>query len=376
MTKVNRRKFIKTTASASAAFTLLPYSCKIIESPFSNKNLNLKEVRNTIGRHLNHILDKDGPYGSYRIGLKQRPDLYSSCDVAQIRTIWGEDLHQSLSEKQRTEWADHINSYIQKHQWDGSYFDRLGHSPLHGNGMTIGALGVLGGKQALPVKLYDKFNSPEKVISWLENINWARQWSASHLFWGGIHCYSMSKHCTEDWLNTVFDWLDRNLDEKTGWWRKGIAHDDIHQALGGSAHILPIYQHKNREFPFPERVIDSVLAMQLPNKRWLQREGNPDLMHYLELDALYALKYMQELVPYYRKSDIEHSVYKYGLEVIKYWKNEQEALLAMHPHRLLSAVAIFGLLQYHLPEMFYDDRQWTDIFSDIRFYRTDLVERL
>ena len=31
-------------------------------------------------------------------------------------------------------------------------------------------------------------------------------------------------------------------------------------------HIIPIYQHHNVEFPFPERVIDSVLDLQLPER--------------------------------------------------------------------------------------------------------------
>jgi len=371
--KIKRRKFLKNVASASTVVAMFPFPDQRLFHRSRDKKLNLEGVRNTIGRHLERILDKEGPYGSYRMRLKKRPDLYSSCDVAQIRAIWGGDLKTSLSDKKRKEWIAHINSF--QNRKDGSYFDRYGHSALHANGMTIGALGVLGGKQAFPVELYDAFNTTDNVVPWLEKINWTRQWGASHLFWGGIHCYSMSKKCEDEWLDVVFDWLDQNLDEKSGWWRKGVATDDRHQHLGGSVHILPIYQHKGRDFPYPERVIDSVLALQLPNKRWLERKGS-GFMHYLELDALYALKYMQQLAPNYRKGEIKKAVYEYGMKVIEYWRNGQEDLLGRHPHRILSAVGTFGLLQHHLPEMFYDDRQWSDIFSDLRFYRTDFVERL
>jgi hypothetical protein len=369
----SRRNFIKVTVAGAIAATI-PLSAKS-SYVFSEKvKLNLDVVRDVVSVHLDKILDKNGPYGSYRPATKQRPDLYSSCDVAQIRTIWGEDLENTLSENQRFEWISHINSFADK--TDGSYFDRFGHSKLHANGMTIGALGALGGKQKYPVKLYDEFNTPEKVIPWLEQINWANQWSASHNFWGGIHCFSMSKNCTYGWLNVVFEWLNNNLDENFGWWRKGTIYSDRHQPLGGSVHILPVYEHKKRIFPYPEKVIDSVLALQLPNKRWLNRDRRSDqsYMHYLELDALYALKYMQKLAPYYRKDNIQKAVFEYGKNVIDYWNNKQTELLAMHPHRILSAIGIFGLLQYHLPEMFYDEVQWTDIFSDKQFYRTDLVE--
>ena len=373
MRKQSRRSFVK-TASTGALASTLPFSAKEFWFSPAQRQLNLNEVRKSVGAQLNNILDKKGPYGSYRMGIKQRPDLYSACDVAQIRTIWGEDLQQTLSEAQRSEWVSHINSFADRS--DGSYFDRFGLSKLHANGMTIGALGVLGGQQKYPVKLYDDFNSSRNVIPWLESIDWSRQWSASHQFWGGIHCFSMSKSCEKSWLDVVFEWLNKNLDEKTGWWKKGVPHSDRHQPLGGSVHILPVYEHKDRIFPCPEQVIDSVLELQLPSKRWLDRGKLSDkyYMSYLELDALYALKYMQTLEPAYRKDDIQKAAIDYGLEVIDYWKNGMDEVLSMHPHRILAAIGTFGLLQHHLPEMFFDDVRWTDIFSDRRFYRTDQVE--
>ena len=370
----SRRKFLK-TASTGVLTATFPISYKNVWFTRTVLKLDLTAVRDAVGIYLDRILDSEGPYGSYRQGIRQRPDLYSACDVAQIRTIWGEDLQQTLSEEQRSEWVFHINSFADR--TDGSYFDRYGHSKLHANGMTIGALGVLGGQQKYLVQLYDEFNSTRTVIPWLENIDWSKQWSASHLFWGGIHCYSMSKNCDEAWLDVVFEWLNKNVDEKTGWWRKGVPHFDLHQPLGGSVHILPVYEHKGRTFPYPERVIDSVLELQLPSKRWLDRGREPArtyYMSYLELDALYALKYMQTLAPQYRKDDIRKAVAGYGEEVIEYWKNAKDEVLSMHPHRILAAIGTFGLLQHHLPEMFYDDVKWTDIFSDRRFYRTDLVE--
>ena len=61
---------------------------------------------------------------------------------------------------------------------------RLRHHPLHANGMVVGALGVLGGRQPAPVRLYDEFNSVDRVEAWLERLDWAGQWRASHHFWG------------------------------------------------------------------------------------------------------------------------------------------------------------------------------------------------
>lgn len=359
---MQRRTFLRSTAGLAAA-ALLP----------KRASLPLAVVRETINQHLERLLDAAGPYGSYRSGVGKRPDFYAACDVAQMRAVMGEDLAQTLTERQRTEWVGHLNSFANRYRRDGSYEDTFGHSPLHANGMVIGALGVLGGKQAFPNRLYEPFDTPEKAAPWLETIDWAAQWTASHLFWGGMHCFSLSHTCTEAWREAVFAWLDANLDERTGWWRKGVPHADRHQPLGGSVHILPVYEHHGRTFPYPERLVDSVLALQLPNGRWLQTT-DVNRMSYLELDALYALKFAGRQVPHYRRDAVQRAVGRYAEGVLAYWQTHRDALLALHPHYLLAAVGTFGLLQHFLPEQFPDTRPWSDIFSDRRFYRTDAVE--
>ena len=142
------------------------------------------------------------------------------------------------------------------------------------------------------MQLYAAFDRPETVGPWLASLDWSGAWRTSHLFWGGVHCFSFSARAGADWLTAAFAWLEANLDPATGWWRAGTPHADRHQGLGGAAHLLPLFAHHGRRFPFPERVIDSVLGMQLPDGRWLDARDGPErlhVMHYLELDALYAL---------------------------------------------------------------------------------------
>lgn len=373
---MDRRAFLSQSMTAPllgaslslGAFSLPPFAS-------ARRGVDLSRVRDRITSWYESLLDRGGPYGCYRGGFRKRPDLYSACDMAILRTIMGEDLTRSLKDEQRTEWIDHINSYANPRLRDGSYFDTHGHSLLHANGMVIGALGALGGKQRYPVKLYDDFREIEQIGPWLEKIDWARQWGASHLFWGGIHCFSMSSTCSQQWRDTVIDWLNGNIDEETGWWRKGIPHSDRHQPLGGSVHILPIYQHHGYDFPWPGAVIDSVLDLQLPAGRWLE-SSSIHVMGYLELDALYALSYMSSLVPDHRKGDIMAAVGRYAALVTDYWSAHWRDLLTLHPHQVLAAVGTFGLLQHFLPQDFPDDRTWTDIFSDVRFYNTAGIEVL
>lgn len=326
----------------------------------------LDEVRAAVLDHCASLQDRDGRTGAYRIAPGQRTDLYSSCDVAIMRTIMGEDLGTSLGDTARREWIDHVNSFAFGRS-DGSYGDRYGHSPLHANGMVVGALGPLGGRQAGPNRLYDPFDRADKVAAWLESVDWARQWMASHLFWGGLHCFSFSNRCDGVWRDAVFDWLDAELDRETGWWRRGIPHSDRHQPLGGSVHILPLYEHHDRPFPCPERAIDSTLALQRADGRWLDREGTTPL-EYLELDALYLLRFLGDAVPDYRRNDIDAALDRYITLVSRTWTERRDSIVAQHPHRILAAVGVFGLLQQHRPDQFPDSARWTDIFSDRRLY--------
>lgn len=332
--------------------------------------MNLREVRSVFIDHLETLRDRDGPFGSYRGGPGWRTDLYASLDVVLMRAVMGEDFSTTLTSVERRAWAVHINSFQKP---DGTFTDVFTHhSQLHAHGMVIGALSALGESMRYPHTLYAPFANPNNVPGWLEKIDWAEQWSASHLFWGGMHCYSMSSACPIAWKEIVFNWLDDHLDRDTGWWAKGIPHTDRHQALGGSAHILPIYQHHQHAFPAPERLIDSVLAMQLPDARWLNTPGHYPVS-YLELDALYALKLAGDIAPEYRAGEIRDAVHRFGQTVAAAWSNRRAELLNEHPHILLGLVGTFGLLQQHLPDDYTDSAAWTDIFSDPQLYRTDIA---
>lgn len=364
--RLSRRTFLL----AAAGTTLVGLCSVAADAPDSkggNRVMELARIRRDALAYAEALRVPDSPCGVYRMKEGLDPAhyaLYASCDVANMRSIMGEDLQKTLTPVQREQWIAHINSFAQS---DGTYASRYhGHSAEHANGMVIGALGALGGRQKHPVRLYDAFDSVAEVGPWLEKVDWQRQWGGSHLFWGGMHCFSLSRYCTPEWRTAVFDWLDANLDPKTGWWRKGVAPADPNQPLGGGAHIWPIYQHHNRRFPLPERVIDSILALQKADGSWLSY-GN-----YLDLDALYGLTYMSSLAPGHRRADILEAARRHGRGLVAKWP----AMLARKPtlHVLLGEVGAFGLLQQLLPEAYVDSARWTDIFSDPRLYLTRQVE--
>ncbi|MEX2171742.1 MAG: LamG-like jellyroll fold domain-containing protein [Pirellulales bacterium] len=331
--------------------------------------VDLATIRPQFESHMEARRLQTQPYGQYKMRATDvGPSNYATLDVALSRTIMGENFDTSLTEQQRSEWISHIQSYANP---SGTYSDTFGHSQLHANGMTIGALGPLGGKQLYPVgSQYAPFNDPAEVPAYLQNnIDWSNQWSSSHQFWGGLHMYSQSSLATPEWTDAVFDWLDARVDPNTGWWITGDQPSSNTQGLGGGAHIWPIYEHFGHAFPEPERIIDRILGMQVASGRF---GGNNS--GYMDLDALYGLKYMRTLAPAYRTAEIEEAARDFGT-----WINGSiSGFLGGNPtmHEVLAKVGAFGLLNQLRPDLFPDSTgtQWTDIFTDPKLYLTAEVE--
>jgi hypothetical protein len=157
-----------------------------IDAPAAAETVSLPEIRRQVLAYVETAQVPGKPLGFYRDrpGTTNPPSLYAACDVAHIRTVMGEDLQRTLTAAQRQAWIDHINSFARP---DGTYGPAIGgHTSHHANGMVIGALGALGGQQLRPVQLYDAFDTSEEVGSWLETVDWRKQWGGSHLFWGGM----------------------------------------------------------------------------------------------------------------------------------------------------------------------------------------------
>ncbi len=343
--------------------TLAP--CALAQDPI----IDLATVRPQFEAFFESRRITDGPYGQYRMTAAGTvPSYYGSLDVALSRAIMGEDLFSSLSAQQRSEWIAHLHTFAHP---DGTYDNDIGHHQLHRNGMTIGGLGVLGGKQLYPATpLYAPFDQPQEVATYLAgNINWASQWSESHKFWGGLHMYSQSSVATPEWNDAVFDWLDDHIHPTLGWFANGSQVPTNIQGLGGGAHIWPIYEHLGHDFPEPELVIDRILEMQVASGRF---GGNNS--GYMDLDALYGLKYMRSLAPQYRVAEIDQAVETFGT----WLTGSLPGFLGSNPnlHETLSKVGAFGLLNQLAPELFPDSTgaRWTDIFTDQSLYQTAAVE--
>ena len=331
-------------------------------------SINLSNIRQQILEIIEGRRDKEGPPGCYRWLPGSRTNLYASLDAAITLCVMGIDVN-FLPDETRLGWIEHINSYADDVTGDGRYKDIIPrHSYSHANGMVIGALGYLGGRQVYPVNFYSDFNTPGKILNWLENVNWPKQWSSG--FWGGPMMYSTSKACTTEWIDAVFGWLNKSLDPLTGMWKKGVEPAGKYHPLGGFVHIYPIYELHGRPFKYPDKVINSVLELQMDNGRWY----DGDAFSYLDMDALYAYVAMLK-VSDKKRSEVRESALKYGSFLTDLIK-QKDIYDTITMHGILALASSFGCLNQLLPDIYYDSTPWSDIFGARMFYRTDLVEIL
>ena len=328
--------------------------------------LDLGQIRRHMDAYAQAHLDRDGRYGSYRKLPRERCDLYASTDMAIARTIMGEDL-RALPQEQRAEWI--ARTSIER---TGAIPIRSGTPPCTPTAWSSARWAHWAAGKSIPAGSTTISAGPNRS---------PRGWSASigcangppPTGSGGMLCYSFSKSCTQEWKDAVRQWLLDNSDEATGYWRKGVVPGDRHQALGGFVHIVPIFEHQGWAHPYLERAVDSVLALQLPDGPWFSGKA-VFCATYLDLDALYVLAYAQRTMPDYRGTDIRLACRRYLSAILRDYASHGDALYGQHPHHILAAVGVFGLLQQLLPDMVRDDRAWTDIFSDRRFYQTEAVE--
>ena len=150
----------------------------------------------------------------------------------------------------------------------------------HSTGMVINTLPMLGAQLSRPVK---KTGDPspmsrEQIVAWLE----ARSWKQNAWGAGGVVGQLMARHRAavgmlnsdreDDFMNTVYDWLEANQDPTTGLWGPDRG-GEVYRAMCG-LHCVSIgtYYKPGRPLPRPERVIDSTLSLQVADG-WFYGDG-------------------------------------------------------------------------------------------------------
>jgi hypothetical protein len=86
----------------------------------------------------------------------------------------------------------------------------------------------------------------EKATLWafLDDLDWSQPWSTSHRPAGVAAAMLNAEAAPREWFDWFFEWFDREVNPKTGMWKKGAvlpAHRPAFDFVGGAFHIHFIY---------------------------------------------------------------------------------------------------------------------------------------
>lgn len=295
-------------------------------------------------------------YGAYRLTVAAEADLYASADIAWIRWMM-DDL--DLTDEQRSEWIDFIQD--QQDREDGSYRHITGHCKTHAFCHATGALNMLGGRHRFRPRLLERYLDVEQVPQWLDGIDWVRQWGASHDIWGAGVPLVCSPETPQAWKDAVFEWLDAEVDPRTGYWRKGVEARSPLEYLGGAFHIWPAYAAVERPILYPERVIDSVLQLE-------QADGSFDGgFGYGNMDGVWVLEYLGKRTSY-RGEDVSSALAR-NLRGLMQVYNTSPGRFLSNAHSTESRIATLAILQAADPGLFTSTKSWRNPWHRRELFR-------
>jgi hypothetical protein len=240
-----------------------------------------------------------GGAGRYPRQLGQTvPALYGVADMACILyTI--NALHPSAAA--RAEWAATFELFQNP---DNGWFrekEPATLSPQHNTAFALAAMQLLDLKPKFPVKMDAEY---AHIATYLNSLDWQTGvYSGSHkgAGVGSIYVLIPELHSTS-WFASYFSTCDSLFDSNNGMMGRGKpASGDIDQ-IGGTFHYSFLYEFFNRQIPYPERRIDSVLGLQRPDGYW-----SPSNHLWMTLDAIYLMTRTLRYCPH-RFEDVRRSI--------------------------------------------------------------------
>jgi len=239
------------------------------------EDTNIEEIRERTLKYIENLRIKENSYGQYRYCSRQKlPVLYASCYAALTRHLY-RDL-ESLTEKQRKEWVEYIQSFqsdnglfrdpnIENDIAENSDWWGWRHLTVHAL-MALNALGAVAKKRLM---ILEPFKNATFAIQWLESKDWTfdpATTSNEVQNYFTILQYMRDFH-HEGWANKIlritYQWLNEKQDHETGLW--GVRPDSplaLSEGVQTGYHIWLLYFYDKEPIQYVDQIIDTCLATQ------------------------------------------------------------------------------------------------------------------
>jgi hypothetical protein len=266
-----------------------------------------------------------------------------------------------LLDAEKDEWASCINQFQNP---DTGYYQKTYtlHFKEHTLAYAIAALYLIDRKPQYPMHWKNNIiQTVDQREAWIrKEPKWSVIWSASHVVSGVLAALAMTGEAPDEFIDWYFGWLDREVDPKSGFWRRGLIHNlsfwkqaGLHD-MAGAFHMYYIYEFFHRQWLYPEKIIDHTLRLQHTNGLW-----DKDVTYCVDLDGLYCLTRSSRNANNYRAADIRKAVEKY-LQTAEKIFNDKEFFFNAYgnSHRLTGALAAIAECQKFYPELVKTSKPW------------------
>lgn len=232
------------------------------------------------------------------------------------------------------------------------------HHTIHTTAHCIAALELFDALPKYPLKAFEPYKTKEGLETFLDGLEWENvPWSTSHKGAGLYAALNNAEEATPEWNAWYFSWLWKEACPETGLWRKGCVVNGARPAfehMAGSFHYLFNHEHAKMPLHYPEKMIDTCLAM------WKEKQLPEYFTHgvnFIQLDWVYCITRALRQCNH-RYEECVQAVTEFAEEYLDF-------LLSLDPdtsaelddlHMLFGAISCVAELQSFLPGCLISDK--------------------
>ena len=302
---LSRAQFIQKSAqglAATALLSLIPNRSPGVENPgpvvSRGASFDLRDFTRWILEEFEPSVRLPGGAGHYSRSPGQTAmELYGVADLACVLYSLGA---LRPTEEQRQEWLAAFQGF--QNPATGWLLEKdPTHAALHNTAFALAAMQLLNLAPKFPVKMGPDYSSSR---TFLKTLNWKTAvYGESHKGAGIGSVYALVPGLgTPQWFAEYFDFCDSMFDPRNGLMGLEKPPGGDFDQIGGTFHYHFLYSTFNRQMPFPEQRIDTVLQLQQPDGYW-----HPTNHLWLTLDAIYLMTRTLRYCPH-RFNDVQDCV--------------------------------------------------------------------
>ena len=206
-------------------------------------------------------------------------------------------------------------------QGEDGLFHEHTHHFIHTTAHCIAALELFDAAPARPCTALLPYLEKDKLYDLIEGLDWVKNpWSASHQGAGIYVAMNLTGAADAEWNKWYFDWFWEHANPKTGFW-KGLLSDEeclapLYYYMAGGFHYLFNHEYGRMPLRYPEKVIDSCLAM-YDEPNGLPKDFGKTAT-FIEIDWIFCLTRAQRQTPY-RFAEVREHLEDFAEKYLDFW---------------------------------------------------------